>query len=102
LVFSGLSILDCPFGFSLDCPFLIALLVFSGLFILDCPKGQSRMDNPEKTKGAIKNGQPIEDESDKVFFNIKILFGQVMFLVSTGRRQGICILANDGRIDTRV
>jgi hypothetical protein len=26
------------------------------------PKGQSRMDNPEKTKGAIKNGQARENE----------------------------------------
>ena len=50
-VFSGLSILDCPFcflwivhswlplRFSLDCPFLIAPSVFSGLSILDCPFG---------------------------------------------------------------
>jgi hypothetical protein len=48
-VFSGLSILDCPFSFpwivhswlplqfSLDCPFLIVPSVFSGLSILDCP-----------------------------------------------------------------
>jgi hypothetical protein len=26
------------------------------------PKGQSRMDNPEKTKGAIKNGQSRENQ----------------------------------------
>jgi hypothetical protein len=26
------------------------------------PKGQSRMDNPEKTKGAIKNGQARENQ----------------------------------------
>ena len=26
------------------------------------PKGQLRMDNPEKTKGAIKNGQSRENQ----------------------------------------
>jgi hypothetical protein len=26
------------------------------------PKGQSRMDNPDKTKGAIKNGQSRENQ----------------------------------------
>ena len=49
VIVSGLSILDCPFGFlwivyswlplwfSLDCLFLISPLIFSELSILDCP-----------------------------------------------------------------
>jgi hypothetical protein len=35
------------------------------IFLNKClrkPKGQSRMDNPEKTKGAIKNGQSRENQ----------------------------------------
>jgi hypothetical protein len=49
LVFSELSILDCPFG-------------FQEWTIQRKPKGQSRMDNTEKTKGAIKNGQFRENQ----------------------------------------
>jgi mannosyltransferase OCH1-like enzyme len=30
------------------------------------PKGQSRMDNPEKTEGAIKNGQSREKKTGNV------------------------------------
>jgi hypothetical protein len=37
------------------------LLIFLVLTIQGKLKGQSRMDNPEKTEGAIKNGQSREN-----------------------------------------
>jgi hypothetical protein len=53
-----LSILDCPFGF-------LRVVQQRGTKeekTQKKPKGQTKMDNPKKTKGAIKNGQPRENQ----------------------------------------